>query len=358
MIRCSFFYGNTSATQGNPISMIFTHPAPSYSQHRIFPVFIPFAGCPQRCVFCAQDAQTGQHRSSLKRILAQFTKSLQLRREQKAPPIEVGFYGGTFTALDPVIQRTFLQIAYEEKKRGAVTAIRCSTRPDALSPAWIAQLKELGLDCIELGAQTFHDASLALVNRGHSATQTILAAQAIQEAGLELGIQLLPGLPGTTPLHFKHDMQQVLALKPQHMRLYPCLVLNNTELATWWRQGIYTPWTLDNAVPLLAEALLAAWKEHINVIRIGLAHDANLEQIVLAGAVHPSLGGMVKAEALFLYITEQCSRLPTSPSRLTIPRHLRGQFWGHANALQPRYAALGIRPDTICWHDESWFILE
>ena len=74
--------------------------------NRILPVFLPFAGCPARCVFCAQDRQTGVgNEGGVDRALERAAATLE--EISACPPpggVELAFYGGTFTAL-PAVRR-------------------------------------------------------------------------------------------------------------------------------------------------------------------------------------------------------------------------------------------------------------
>ena len=77
----------------------------------VVPVFLPFRGCPVRCVFCAQDVQTGiggcqnpdstesSRTASVEGLLLVARENLRLRHESGQPAAELAFYGGTFTAL-------------------------------------------------------------------------------------------------------------------------------------------------------------------------------------------------------------------------------------------------------------------
>lgn len=355
--------------------MIFLHPDNNLghhkAKHRIVPIFIPFAGCPQRCIFCGQDMQTGHIIEPSHVALAHLENIMQERATQDAKPVEIAFYGGTFTALDKNLQMAFLDCAQRWREKNLLTAVRCSTRPDCINYNWLCTLKERGLDMIELGVQTFYEHALQVSRRAYESETVYQAVDILRRVGMPFGLQLLPGMPEVSPEIFLHDMQKALDLTPSCMRLYPCLVLEKTGLATWWREGRYAPWSLETTVPVLAKALLMAWKAGVPIIRIGLNHDTALEKAVLAGPLHPALGGMVKAEALRLYITEKIHDFQENTSlddgkaissekkySLCVPRRWRGLFWGHTNGLVADYAALGIAREAVSWHDEEYFILE
>jgi histone acetyltransferase (RNA polymerase elongator complex component) len=335
----------------------FAHPEPlrhrdTAARPRIFPVFLPLAGCPGRCIYCNQPAQTGQAPESLEAMLDRARAEITAL-PKAAAPVELAFYGGTFTALPgPWLQR-FLDLAAELKTAGRVSRVRCSTRPDAVSPALLAELREAGLDLIELGVQSFSDAALAASRRGYDGATALAACRMVTKAGLGLGIQLLPGLPGHTPEDLARDAALAATLTPELVRLYPCLVLDGTELANLWRSGGFTPWPLHTAVDALAEALRLLWAAGVPVARMGLAEQKGL--VVLAGPRHPALGQMAQAWALFLHVRERLAQFSESPRILFVPRHYQGEVLGQHNALEQDYAALGL---TVEIWGEAEFGLE
>lgn len=272
------------------------------------------------------------------------------------PPLEVAFYGGTFTALPPAWRTRFLEEAARRKPSGQVAAIRCSTRPDACPPGLLRELAAQGLDMVELGVQTFDDAVLAAAGRGCAAQDVEDASLAIREAGMGLGLQLLPGLPGHTPDVLAGDVRRCIDLAPDLVRLHPCLVLAETPLADVWRAGGYQPWELDETVKALGSAVLALWRADIAVTRIGLAPDPALDAATLAGPRHPALGAMVRARALFLDIRERLgSRRAVS---LRVPQRISGEFWGNRRELAPEYLALGLDSSSVRFEDRQDFQLD
>lgn len=330
----------------------FVHPEPrrsrpSGARPKIFPVFLPQAGCPGRCLYCNQSAQTGRAPEALDAVLARARTELSAL-PATAVPVELAFYGGTFTALPSPWPERFLDLAADLKASGRVSRVRCSTRPDAVTPALLAGLRSRGLDLVELGVQSFADAALAASRRGYDGAVALNACRMVAEASLSLGIQLLPGLPGHTPEGFARDIEIVAALAsectPELVRLYPCLVLEGTELADLWRAGRFTPWPLEVTLDALARALRTLWAAGIPTARIGLAEQEGLT--VLAGPRHPALGQMARARALFLHIRELLANetmgLPAPPSTLFVPLRYQGEVLGQGNALAAEYAGLGL----------------
>lgn len=301
-------------------------------------MFLPFAGCPQRCAFCNQQAQTGQAPEPLSAILARL--AARLSATAAAPPQELAFYGGTFTALPDGWPQRFLELAAPHLATGRITRIRCSTRPDAVSAPLLAELKALGLSLVELGVQSFDDAALAASARGYDGATALAACRLVQAAGLGLGVQLMPGLPGQSKTAFRADISTTAGLRPELARLYPCLVLAGTPLADVWRAGRYAPWSLDAALEEVAPALLKLWAAGVPAARIGLAEQPGLT--VLAGPRHPALGQLVRSRALLLFVQGKLVELNRPAQVLFVPRRLQGEVLGQKNALAGDYAALGL----------------
>ena len=336
-------------------SKFFQSPERDRPRTRVFPAFLPFHGCPVRCIFCAQTLQTGKESRRVCDILTDLDADLQHALNKNTPPFELAFYGGTFTALPPEDQAACLDLAAKYKKFGLVTRVRASTRPDALTSERLRVLRDAGLDMLELGIQSFDDAPLAASSRGYGRKTALAGCALVNDSGLDLGIQLMPGMPGMTPPMFREDIADAVAQHPVAVRLYPCLVLAETALAALYADGRFTPWPLEETVPLLAEAQLAFWRANITVIRIGLAPEDGLDQGgILAGPQHPALGSIVRGLALFRYIEEEIARFGLPVAELTLPRRFQGEFWGHKGERKAAYAAIGIRPESVKWHDKDW----
>ena len=332
----------------------FPHPAPRRVRPRILPVFTPRAGCRERCVFCAQESQSGQAVRSLNETLAALREALEAK--SGGPPVELAFYGGTFTALAPGWLDRFLETAAVYRARGVVSAVRCSTRPDALDADILERLAAMGLDSVELGVQSFDDAVLAAAGRGHSGRDVLEACRLIRDAGMGLTLQLLPGLPGLTPAVFREDVAACVQAGPDAVRLHPCLVLAGTGLEALWREGRYEPWPLDVTVSELAFATLALWDAGIAVTRVGLAPEPSLEEAILAGPRHQALGTMVRARALLSHIEERLAG--RKALRLDVPQCLSGEFWGHRGELEGAYARLGLARGAVAFTGDDHFTMD
>lgn len=264
---------------------------------KILPLFIPHLGCPFTCIYCEQHSITKTAEPDFDNFAHLIDQFCTRHRDVDK---EIAFFGGTFTAL-PVAQQDQL-LSLVSPWLDATTHIRFSTRPDCLDAATLTRCKSAGVRTIELGIQSFSDAVLKASGRGYTSAQALAGCQQVQEAGCNLGIQLMPGLPGDSPLHQAQTLEATMRLQPQYLRIYPTLVLAHTGLAKIYHAGDYTPLSLEEAITLCATWQDAVEACGITVIKTGLHADIDDEQI-LAGPFHPGFGELVTIERLYHSIT-------------------------------------------------------
>lgn len=264
----------------------------------IIPFFLVHQGCPHRCIYCDQRRAGGRRAEPLtpEAVKRGIKAGLASPRRRPGARVEAAFFGGTFTALPHSRQEELLDAVAPYIQSGRVQGLRLSTRPDALSLEQIEFLKSKQVTNIEIGAQSFDDQVLRAGRRGHTAAQTRAAARRVKAAGLALGVQLLPGLPGEDDDSRAKTLGQTLDLDPDEARLYPLLVLKGTPLAELYLKGRYQPLTLDQTVGICADMYTALTKAGTRVIRIGLQDSPELSAAVLAGPYHPGFGHLVKSE--------------------------------------------------------------
>jgi len=283
----------------------------------IIPFFIPHAGCPHQCVFCNQKTITGQSRS-VDALSIPHTVNTFLTGCASQEPVQIAFYGGSFTALPIYSQRDYLEACQPFISAGKITSIRLSTRPDNISREILAFLKSYNVETIELGVQSMNDQVLVLSGRGHTVADTLNAVALIHESGFTLGLQLMPGLPGDSAVHFMETITAVIELKPTFVRIYPAVVITGTPLEELYRSGRYAPLTLADAVSICGNALVKFKRAGIGVIRMGLQPTKELEKpgMIVAGPYHPAFRQLVES-SIYLEIMRAALRqnnIGTGPS--------------------------------------------
>lgn len=289
------------------------------------PIFVPHLGCPHDCAFCNQKHITGQqkepHAADVTRMISQALSTFK-ETEYYA---EVAFFGGSFTAIEDTWQEELLQAAYPFVQSGQIQGIRCSTRPDAITEPILERLKGYGVTCIELGVQSMDEEVLKAAHRGHTSEDVYRAAALIREYGIDLGLQMMTGLPGDTAQKDRQTAQKLAAMHPACVRIYPTLVIADTMLCDWYRAGSYVPQTLQEAVAICAELYDLFAQENIPIIRLGLmASDEICETSpeVVAGPCHSSFGELVRSRVLLPQLVKSAQKMDSHMVIFLHPKEL------------------------------------
>ena len=269
------------------------------------PIFIADRGCRGRCVFCNQKKISGETRDITPQDAAASINDYLKSCSVSPRDIEIAFFGGSFSGLDPVLQEEFLSVAHGFVKDKRAGGIRLSTRPDLIDETVLRRFKRYGVTAVELGAQSMDDRVLDLSGRGHTADDTIAASGLIKSAGFELGLQMMVGLPGDDEASTMMTARKISKLSPDTVRIYPTLVIKQTPLYELYLSGEYVPLSLDEAVLRCAEIVQLFKRVGINILRLGLMDAQGLrEGDVVAGPYHPSFGELVYSK-IFLSEIEQ-----------------------------------------------------
>ena len=282
------------------------------TRRRILPIFIPHLGCPNECVFCDQRRISG---SPLPASGQDVIAALERARADGLTGLELAFYGGSFTAVDPALQEELLSAAQPYLADGTIVSIRLSTRPDAVDGTVIGRLKRYGVSTVELGAQSMDDAVLYASGRGHTAAETGAAAGALKAAGFTLILQMMTGLPGADAASDIETARRLIDLRPDGVRIYPTVIVENTELCDLWRAGRYREHTVEDAVGVCAAILPLFEAAGIPVIRLGLNPTEELSGgAAVAGAYHPAFGELVRSELMRRKAAELLRGVPAGSS--------------------------------------------
>lgn len=277
-------------------------------KHAIIPIFIPHRGCPHDCVFCNQRKITARTDfvtpEDARKIIDTWLTTLRPAGSDACGhggdrnTVEAAFYGGSFTGLEIEEQSAFLEVTYEYKKKGLIDKVHLSTRPDYIDREILDNLKRYSVDTIELGVQSFDDEVLRLSNRGHSSGDVYRAVDLIKEYGFELGIQLMIGLPGDSAETCIMSAKETAKIRPSLARLYPTIVLDDTELYNMYKSGAYEPLSREEAVYRTKEMYKILDDAGITIMRVGLKSTEIIGKggAINGGTYHPAFRQLVEGE--------------------------------------------------------------
>ena len=194
-------------------------------------VHVPF--CRSKCRYCAFYSEAPGPES-----FAAYTEALLRELHHQAgvlgfsAPTSIFFGGGTPSLLPTQFLDQILNALAARFSLGSDTEISLEANPDSLTlPGRAADLKALGITRLSIGVQSFHPGRLKLLGRAHTAGQARKAVDAARTAGFaNISLDCIRGLPGAgaVPAHTRKswlwELQQAVALEPQHISAY-CLTL-------------------------------------------------------------------------------------------------------------------------------------
>jgi histone acetyltransferase (RNA polymerase elongator complex component) len=256
---------------------------------------MPEEACPHRCVFCNQHIITGRNNTPSDQQILSIIQTYLSTRRSSVRHAEVGFFGGSFTGLPAYEMQRVLLLVQPWIERGEIQAIRISTRPDYIDEDKLMLLKQMRVQTIELGVQSHRNRVLEASGRGHSARDTQNASEMILRHGFRLGHQLMVGLPGEEEGDEVFNAETSIRLGAMDIRIYPVLVLKNTELASRYAQGVYKPLTLEEAIGKAARMVQIFEAAGRNIIKVGLHPSEQFTRgDLIAGPWHPNFRELLK----------------------------------------------------------------
>ena len=242
--------------------------------------------CPGECIFCPEVAgfpksylpdEPGAQRAALSRFDPFKQTTARLRAFENVghatDKIELLILGATWSAYPHKYQEWFIQRMLDAlngaesasladaQKINETAAHRdvglvIETRPDSITMAEVQRLRWLGVTKVQLGAQSLDDKILALNKRGHDVEQTRRAVRLLRLAGFKLHLHWMPNLLGATPASDRADFRRLWddpALRPDEIKIYPCMLIEGTELYTHYQRGEYRPYTDEELIELLID---------------------------------------------------------------------------------------------------------
>jgi elongator complex protein 3 len=209
------------------------------------------------------------------------------QRGHNITKIELVIVGGTFPFMPELYQREFAKRCFDALNddisstleesiiKNEYAKIRCvgftvETKPDYCKEKHVDLMLELGITRIEIGVQTLQENIYKLINRGHNLKDVKSSFQIARDCGYKIVAHMMPGLPGST-IESDIDGFRMLfedqAFKPDMLKIYPTLVLENTGIYKMYRDGKYNSYTEEDLVNILVEVkkIIPPW---VRIMRI------------------------------------------------------------------------------------------
>ena len=230
-------------------------------------IHIPY--CKSKCIYC--DFYSTPQVETMEQYIHLLLCEARLRREEIVlQPVKTLYLGGGTPSVLPVnLLSELINGLRDIFDLGNVEEFTIEVNPDDVNSGYIAQLRELGVNRVSMGVQSFNDSELKTINRRHSAQQAIEAVNAIKEAGISnVSIDLIYGLPGQLLDGWRYNVEQAIALDVQHISAYCLSYEQGTRLWAMREMGRVVPVSDEDCVAMhnaLVSMLKQAGFEHYEI---------------------------------------------------------------------------------------------
>ncbi|MBM4273214.1 MAG: radical SAM family heme chaperone HemW [Deltaproteobacteria bacterium] len=197
-------------------------------------VHVPF--CLSKCPYC--DFYSVTDLSILNAWLEALEKEAGLYRDTFGEFDTLYLGGGTPSLLEPADLEALLAGLRRHFHFHSHTEVTLEANPDDLSREKLAAYRELGINRLSVGVQSFNDKDLAFLGRRHTAKQAAQVLDWARAAGFaNLSLDLMYALPGKTEKDWRETLERALACHPEHLSCYQLTVEAGTPLGARKARG-------------------------------------------------------------------------------------------------------------------------
>jgi oxygen-independent coproporphyrinogen-3 oxidase len=200
-------------------------------------IHIPF--CKQACYYCDFHFSTSQNLKS--DLVHALCKELEMQRDYlKDELLETIYLGGGTPSLLSGHDLEELFMAIHKNFSVTEPEVTLEANPDDLSAQKLGMLKDVGINRLSIGVQSFDDGILKFLNRAHSASDAFQCLDLARRVGFNnISIDLIYAIPGQDNNLWKKNMERVMALSPEHISAYTLTIEEKTVFGHQQKKGIF-----------------------------------------------------------------------------------------------------------------------
>ncbi len=250
--------------------------------------------CPGRCVYCPTDVRMpksylASQPAAARALRLKFDPYAQVQSRLKTlyanghtpEKCDLRILGGTWSFYPKRYQSWFVKemyrglnefgdsskLPFKTKSLQAQQTInetathRCiglsiETRPDWITMDEIKRFRRFGVTKVELGVQHLDIGVMDLIKRDHYKEDVVRATKLLKDAGFKVAYHIMPNLPGSTPemdIAMGKEIFDDDGLRPDQLKIYPCVVLEKAALFQWYKRGEYKTYDDETLTDIIAE---------------------------------------------------------------------------------------------------------
>jgi oxygen-independent coproporphyrinogen-3 oxidase len=199
-------------------------------------IHIPF--CKQACHYCDFHFSTSLKKKD--ELINALVRELELRKDEfENTTVEtIYFGGGTPSLLTNVELQVIIDTVYKNYTVSQEPEITLEANPDDLSKHRIIELSNTPINRLSIGVQSFFEADLKLMNRGHNADEARVCLEEATKYFDNISLDLIYGIPGASNTQWLQNIEMALSYNIPHISSYALTVESKTALASFIKKGI------------------------------------------------------------------------------------------------------------------------
>lgn len=208
-------------------------------------IHIPF--CKQKCTYCDFHFSTTFH-SYRSRMIGTILKEIELRKDylNEASIETIYFGGGTPSILTIEELEQILSAIHSNYDTSNLAEVTLEANPDDITTNQVQEWKEIGINRLSIGLQSFKESDLKWMNRAHNVEESYTCIKSAIEGGItNLTVDLMYGLPDLSNEEWKNHIQTVVDMGVQHVSAYCLTIEEGTVLDKFVENGKIVPPTDD-----------------------------------------------------------------------------------------------------------------
>ena len=201
-------------------------------------IHVPF--CAKKCHYCnfviAPAAPAENRRVFLEALEKEARRCEHVFSDTVFDTVYIG--GGTPSVLEADELERLFHILRGHFRWNSDAEVTCEANPGDVGLSKAMRMKKLGVNRVSLGAQSFHDDTLARLNRAHNAAQIESSFRHLRDAGFDnISLDLILSLPGEGWERVRGSLEKLIRLDPEHVSVYELTVEDKTVFGELQKQG-------------------------------------------------------------------------------------------------------------------------
>ena len=198
--------------------------------------------------------------------------------------------------------------------------LKVSTKPNLVNKELLKLLKKYKVSVIELEVQSTNDYILRKCGYTYSREDIKKATRMIKWNRFDVSFQVGIGLPDSTRIDELNTARELSKLKPNRVRIYPLVVMKNTDLEEEYKNERYEPLTINQAIERCKEVIYEFNRRHVKQISIVKQNELNKseETEVIAGPLHEEFGQLVADSIWYDSIVDKIKKFNVKVKKVKI----------------------------------------